>query len=326
MSSVGSYLRELRQRRGVSLDELARVTRVGSRYLEALEADDHAALPAPVFTKGFIRAYCQALQQPPDEALARYGSDAAGGRPIGTTDGAAPRPGGTPAPTDAGPRPHGTATPAGVAARGERERSNRGTVLVSFVLLVILGLALFGVTLVLHAGREPATTYGVGPRPGGTPLDGAGPRPGGTPAPVGSPPSAIVSDGAPALGGSPAASSAQAKSSAPGAGAPPLVPPGLRPDFGRTTPSVLGAITTPYRLVARTSETTWLRVRMEDGRMTEETIPAGQVREWVSNTPFVLTVGNAGGVTLELNGRALPPLGERGAVISKLVVPPPPAQ
>jgi hypothetical protein len=61
---------------------------------------------------------------------------------------------------------------------------------------------------------------------------------------------------------------------------------------------------------------------MDDGRLSEETIPAGQVREWVSNSPFVITVGNAGGVMLELNGRELPPLGARGAVISRLVIPP----
>jgi cytoskeleton protein RodZ len=78
----------------------------------------------------------------------------------------------------------------------------------------------------------------------------------------------------------------------------------------------------PYRLVARVSEATWVRVRMDEGRLTEETIPAGEVREWVSNTPFVLTVGNAGGIALELNGRPLPPLGARGAVISRLVIPP----
>jgi hypothetical protein len=77
----------------------------------------------------------------------------------------------------------------------------------------------------------------------------------------------------------------------------------------------------PYRLVARVSEATWVRVRTEDGWSTEETIPAGEVREWVSTTPFVLTVGNAGGIALELNGRPLPPLGPRGAVVSRLVVP-----
>jgi hypothetical protein len=53
----------------------------------------------------------------------------------------------------------------------------------------------------------------------------------------------------------------------------------------------------------------------------EETIPAGETREWSSPGPFTLTVGNAGGINLELNGRALPPLGESGTVIPRLVVP-----
>ena len=84
-----------------------------------------------------------------------------------------------------------------------------------------------------------------------------------------------------------------------------------------------GSVVSPYRLVARTSEATWLRVRTEDGRTSEEMIPPGEIREWVSNRPFVLTVGNAAGVTLELNGQKLPPLGGRGAVIGNLILPPP---
>ena len=78
----------------------------------------------------------------------------------------------------------------------------------------------------------------------------------------------------------------------------------------------------PYRLVARTTEPTWLRVRTDDGRASEETIPAGEVREWISNRPFIVTIGNAAGVVLELNGQKLPPLGGRGAVINRLILPP----
>ena len=79
MASVGPYLRELREQKGISLDEVARATRIAPRYLEALEADEHAALPERVFTKGFIRAYCQVLGEAPDEAFARFeGQDAVG--------------------------------------------------------------------------------------------------------------------------------------------------------------------------------------------------------------------------------------------------------
>jgi hypothetical protein len=94
-------------------------------------------------------------------------------------------------------------------------------------------------------------------------------------------------------------------------------------DAADLPPLRLAGVVSPYRLVARVSETTWLRVRTADGRGTEETVPAGEVREWVSNRPFTLTVGNAGGVSLELNGRKLPSLGGRGVVITRLVLPPP---
>jgi hypothetical protein len=46
------------------------------------------------------------------------------------------------------------------------------------------------------------------------------------------------------------------------------------------------------------------------------------MREWVSNRPFVITIGNAGGVSFELNGRSLPSFGASGTVISGLVLPP----
>jgi len=74
-------------------------------------------------------------------------------------------------------------------------------------------------------------------------------------------------------------------------------------------------------LIARTTETTWIRVRTEDGRTSEETIPANEIREWISNGPFVLSIGNAGGVSLELNGRPVPRLGASGSVITRMVLP-----
>src|SRR3989442_1515603 len=145
MSAVGSYLRNLRGQQGVSLEELARATRVLYRHLEALEADDLAALPAPVFTKGFIRAYCQVLGVAPDEALALYDPRSNEGRP------AAPAP--LPSPT-AAPRVH-TA-----AAKPPRTRRGHGAVLVSLALLVVLGVALFAFAVAFKSGQET----GVGQR------------------------------------------------------------------------------------------------------------------------------------------------------------------
>ena len=75
------------------------------------------------------------------------------------------------------------------------------------------------------------------------------------------------------------------------------------------------------RLIARATEPTWVRVQMDDGSVVQELLPAGATREWVSNKRFILTVGNAGGLALELNGQPIPPLGARGAVIQNLVIP-----
>jgi transcriptional regulator with XRE-family HTH domain len=233
MQSLGSYLSELRTARGVSLEELARITRVGQTYLQALEAEAFKRLPAPVFTKGFIRAYCLALGESPDEALSRY-------REIQ----------GTP---PAQPAPQNTLRP---KARGH------GPVLVSLVLLLVLGLALF-----LVVGLQGRLRGG---------------------------------------GGSGGAVASAPKRITPGV----VATPAPRPDEASR-----------LRLVARTTEPTWVRVQLDDGSVVQELLPAGATREWVSGKRFVLTVGNAGGIALELNGQAIPPLGARGAVVQNLVIP-----
>lgn len=264
MSSLGAYLRELRARRGVSLEEVARTSRVAQRYLASLEADQLDDLPAPVFTRGFVRAYCQAVGETPDDALRLWDA----------------RPGAPPPPPRPAPR-----------VRTEPEARVRSALVASLGLLIVLGLALVAAALLIQpAGperreRRPAVPAAESQR--------AAPR--ADPAPPAAPP--LVVERAP-----------QSSSVQPGTG------------VGLTTAA--GGVTSPYRLIARTSETTWIRVRTEEGRNTEETVPAGQVREWVSDRPFTVTVGNAGGVSFELNGRTLPALGPRGAVVSRVVLPP----
>ncbi|MFH1758394.1 MAG: RodZ domain-containing protein [Pseudomonadota bacterium] len=70
--SVGSYLRQERERRNISLESIAKVTRITLPNLEALERDDFRRLPAPVFTRGFLRTYVSYLGIDPQEVLALY--------------------------------------------------------------------------------------------------------------------------------------------------------------------------------------------------------------------------------------------------------------
>ena len=308
MPAVGAYLRDLRERQGISLDELSRSTRVLHHYLEALETDNLASLPAPVFTKGFIRAYCQVLGVSSDEAIALYDQRLAQSRgPVRSLAAPLPPP---PPPPPPPPEHH-----ARVATDERREGRGRSAVLISFVLLVVLGAALFAVTLALQSGRENADGGGSIhvmaspppesiPTPSTEPVESAPEQPPVAPQPATQPPS-----------GQPRAGVAERP-----AAAPMLIPPSV-PAPVPAPPSTRESVVSPYRLVARTTETTWIRVRTEDGRTSEETIPANEVRQWVSNGPFVLTIGNAGGVSLELNGRPVPRLGARGAVITRLVLP-----
>lgn len=304
MAAVGAFLRELRVKRGLSLDELSRVTRVARPYLEALENDAFASLPAPVFTRGFIRAYCQAVGVAPEDALARYD-----GREVREGVVAAPPP----------PR----ATVVAATSPTEGDPRTRSAILVSFVLLVVLGVALFAVALVTQPAREqraervPAPS--PPPSPAAPPVAAITPAPETRPIPpptVKSPPARPSEPARP-----PAPSAPVAAAAPPITGVAPVAPTGPRPWMPQVQ-SVTTGVSTPYRLVARVSEPTWIRVRTEDGRTSEETVPAGAVREWVSNRPFVITIGNAGGVSFELNGRSLPSFGASGTVISGLVLPP----
>lgn len=61
MEELGAMLRGARTQRGMSVEDVAQVTKIPRATLVALERDDDAALPAPVFVRGFVRAYAQAV-------------------------------------------------------------------------------------------------------------------------------------------------------------------------------------------------------------------------------------------------------------------------
>lgn len=78
LASFGEELRREREIRGISLKEIADATKISKRFLEAIERNDHRTLPAPVFTRGFIREYSRYLGLNADETVNRYNFAAAG--------------------------------------------------------------------------------------------------------------------------------------------------------------------------------------------------------------------------------------------------------
>jgi len=79
MESLGIWLSNARQEKGVSLQKAAQATCIRLRYLEMLEAGNTAALPdGPVQVRGFLAIYARYLGLPVERALARYEAETAG--------------------------------------------------------------------------------------------------------------------------------------------------------------------------------------------------------------------------------------------------------
>ena len=61
LEEIGTYLRQQREQRSLSLDEISQATFVSLSVLEALESGATDNLPEMVYVRGFIRRYCDQL-------------------------------------------------------------------------------------------------------------------------------------------------------------------------------------------------------------------------------------------------------------------------
>jgi cytoskeletal protein RodZ len=61
LAEMGSYLRHLREEQGLTLEEVAAKTKVQPRLLSAIEEGRLELLPEPIYIKGFIQRYADAL-------------------------------------------------------------------------------------------------------------------------------------------------------------------------------------------------------------------------------------------------------------------------
>jgi cytoskeleton protein RodZ len=70
--TFGTHLREAREKRGVSLRQIATSTRISIRTLEALENNEIKKLPGGIFSRAFVRSYAQEIGIDPDEAVREF--------------------------------------------------------------------------------------------------------------------------------------------------------------------------------------------------------------------------------------------------------------
>jgi cytoskeleton protein RodZ len=68
----GRTLREARERRGISLRQIANATKISMPALEALERNDVSRLPGGIFSRAFVRSYAVEVGLDPDRTVQEF--------------------------------------------------------------------------------------------------------------------------------------------------------------------------------------------------------------------------------------------------------------
>ena len=72
MESIGEFFRQVRETKGLTIDEVASKTRIRTDFVKALEDGNFAKLPDQVFARGFVRSYARSLGLDEEDAIHRF--------------------------------------------------------------------------------------------------------------------------------------------------------------------------------------------------------------------------------------------------------------
>src|SRR4051812_1191100 len=71
-TGFGGRLRDARERRGISLRQIANATKISVAVLEALERDDISKLPGGIFGRAFVRSYAVEVGLDPETTIQEF--------------------------------------------------------------------------------------------------------------------------------------------------------------------------------------------------------------------------------------------------------------
>lgn len=72
MSDLGALLRNAREKRGYSLDDIQDLTKIRKRYLEAIEEGNYKVLPGSFYVRAFVKNYSETVGLDAEEVLRLY--------------------------------------------------------------------------------------------------------------------------------------------------------------------------------------------------------------------------------------------------------------
>ncbi|MDR7316033.1 RodZ domain-containing protein [Brevibacillus nitrificans] len=75
MSELGQVLQRAREEKGITLDDIQRITKIQRRYLEAIERGHFHVLPGHFYARAFIKSYAEAVGLDPNHIMSHFQSD-----------------------------------------------------------------------------------------------------------------------------------------------------------------------------------------------------------------------------------------------------------
>jgi cytoskeletal protein RodZ len=270
-------LKQEREKKSVTLDDISLSTKISTRMLRALEEEHFDQLPGGIFNKGFIRAYARCLGMDEEQAIADYLA-ATGGGPLA--------------------KPSEINEQAPILEPPPREQTAAGLpwgMLAVVLLIVALGFAAWG-----YYSRESQK---------GTQESDASATPSSnqTSSPVAE---SSPSPASPGSGASPAevANSNQSSAKAPTGNQTPqptaASPPVSTPD--QSPPPRTGGFT----VLIKARQDSWLAISIDGEVSTQTVLPASAQKTVRATREIVVRAGNVGGLDFEFNGKKLPPQGD----------------
>lgn len=287
LEGVGTQLKTAREARNLSIADVAHALKISPRQVELLEASAWSELPGHTFVRGFVRNYGRFLHLDSESLLKQLE--------------AAP----VPLPPQLNlPRSTEVALP----QAGEGQRKDFLTMGLGAVLVLVAALAFFlvpdgwwhnDVTTIVHRNPEPAAQPALpSMQPAEHGLTAAPTE--GTLFPPGSPEAAAAVSAAGAAPAAVAGAPAAAGGVAPAASSEPAQVMQLGQTAVRDLAS--GRMQAEFSV----SQLSWIEVRDQGGALLlAENLAAGARRTVTGMPPLAVVVGNAVGVTLTVNGRAV---------------------
>ncbi len=294
MPSFGEKLKQEREKRKISLEQISASTKIGTRMLQALEEDKFNQLPGGIFNKGFVRAYSRCLGLDEDQTVAEY-LQASGDAP--------------PVSTEIAAREDGARENAENISRLEAISDAHPRQLPWGLFAAIL--VLIALSLVFWSRRREHERQLSRPAPSAAVTASAAAQPSGDT-------SGVISNNHESAS-SPSTAASQT------IGSPTTVSPTTvsrsnstlaRGSAAPKTPQSVSAPAAPgeFTVVIHAREESWVSVTADGKTVPSELLSAGSERVLHGRQKIVVKTGNAGGIDFRFNGKKLDAGGEFGEV------------